>query len=89
MPRYKVVKIHGDLSQVANYLNDVAAKEGWVLVAIDPYNDRIEILLKSIKVATQAQKKTKRGCPDCYGSGGKKIDPCKKCEGTGRIPIQL
>ena len=27
-----------------------------------------------------------RGCTVCFGSGGKKTDPCANCKGTGRIP---
>lgn len=26
-----------------------------------------------------------RGCPSCFGSGGKRSDPCQRCNGTGRI----
>ena len=29
-------------------------------------------------------KKTK-GCKACFGSGGKPIDPCKVCGGTGKV----
>lgn len=27
-----------------------------------------------------------RGCPKCFGSGGKVGSPCKTCKGTGRVP---
>lgn len=27
-----------------------------------------------------------KGCAHCFGSGGKKKDPCKHCKGTGRVP---
>lgn len=33
---------------------------------------------------TQSSKKTK-GCKACFGSGGKPIDPCKVCGGTGKV----
>lgn len=36
-------------------------------------------------VATAATKKTK-GCKACFGSGGKPVDPCKVCGGTGKVP---
>lgn len=26
-----------------------------------------------------------KGCPSCFGSGGKKNAPCRKCNGTGRV----
>lgn len=26
-----------------------------------------------------------KGCPTCFGSGGKKNAPCKRCAGTGRV----
>lgn len=28
-----------------------------------------------------------KGCPACYGSGGKISQPCKRCHGTGKIVI--
>lgn len=28
-----------------------------------------------------------KGCPDCYGSGGKRRKPCPKCEGSGRLDV--
>lgn len=38
---------------------------------------------KQVEQAT-VSKKTK-GCKACFGSGGKPIDPCKVCSGTGRV----
>lgn len=29
-----------------------------------------------------------KGCPACFGSGGKVRTPCKKCSGTGKILVQ-
>lgn len=28
-----------------------------------------------------------RGCPDCFGSGGKRDSKCRKCKGSGKITI--
>jgi hypothetical protein len=28
------------------------------------------------------------GCKACYGSGGKQLSPCKKCNGTGKVPAE-
>jgi DnaJ-class molecular chaperone len=27
-----------------------------------------------------------KGCRTCHGSGGKQFDPCKACDGTGKVP---
>lgn len=27
------------------------------------------------------------GCRACYGSGGKRSNPCRVCRGTGKIPV--
>lgn len=39
---------------------------------------------------TSAQKhnppKTWMGCRQCFGSGGKRHDPCPVCAGTGKVP---
>jgi DnaJ-class molecular chaperone len=26
-----------------------------------------------------------KGCPTCFGSGGKRSAPCKQCNGTGKV----
>lgn len=31
---------------------------------------------------------TKKGCPKCFGSGGKIGQPCKQCKGTGKVEVQ-
>jgi DnaJ-class molecular chaperone len=36
------------------------------------------------KARPKARSQTK-GCPACYGSGGKRTTPCKRCHGTGRV----
>jgi DnaJ-class molecular chaperone len=36
--------------------------------------------------STTKPKKTEKGCRACFGSGGKRADPCKICNGTGRVP---
>lgn len=41
------------------------------------------------KAAEQADSKRfvkSKGCPSCFGSGGKKDAPCRQCEGSGRVP---
>lgn len=30
-----------------------------------------------------------KGCPKCYGSGGKSNNPCKYCRGTGKIAVPV
>ena len=35
--------------------------------------------------STPNAKKLWRGCALCYGSGGKKDNPCRVCNGTGKI----
>lgn len=30
-----------------------------------------------------------KGCPACFGSGGKKASPCETCGGTGRVYDQF
>lgn len=30
-----------------------------------------------------------KGCPACFGSGGKKASPCATCGGTGRVYDQF
>ena len=27
-----------------------------------------------------------KGCPKCFGSGGKRNQPCKYCGGSGKVP---
>lgn len=39
--------------------------------------------------AAKAHISQSKGCPDCFGSGGKKADPCKTCGGSGRIYSQF
>lgn len=34
------------------------------------------------KLIAKAQTK---GCPKCFGSGGKVAAPCKNCKGTGKV----
>lgn len=30
-----------------------------------------------------------KGCPVCYGSGGKKNIPCRNCGGSGRVTVSI
>ena len=29
-----------------------------------------------------------KGCPDCFGSGGKRRNPCPKCDGSSRLDVK-
>jgi len=46
--------------------------------------------LQAFSAALRVQfspRKDWKGCPSCFGSGGKRTDPCKNCNGTGKIKI--
>gem|GEM_PF-3974884 len=54
---------------------------------------RVKIRLGSQKRLSRVKRKHRirvrkatKGCPVCYGSGGKKRAPCQVCHGTGRVP---
>jgi len=36
-------------------------------------------------LAPPAEAERQKGCPACFGSGGKRGTPCKQCAGTGRV----
>jgi DnaJ-class molecular chaperone len=36
-------------------------------------------------IAPATEEAAQKGCPACFGSGGKRTDPCKRCDGTGRV----
>lgn len=36
--------------------------------------------------AEQVKSRQFKGCPTCFGSGGKRTAPCDACKGTGRVP---
>ncbi|HUA79386.1 MAG TPA: hypothetical protein VL997_03365 [Dyella sp.] len=36
-------------------------------------------------LAPAAEGERQKGCPACFGSGGKRDTPCKRCAGTGRV----
>jgi len=36
-------------------------------------------------LAQPAEGERQKGCPACFGSGGKRRTPCKHCAGTGRV----
>lgn len=47
-----------------------------------------EQAFKSANLFTDIQAKQPsplKGCPKCFGSGGKVADPCKNCNGTGKV----
>jgi hypothetical protein len=81
MFEYKCVKIQGDLLSVAKEMNENFSKNGWELIAVEPLEIDTDVLLKR-KIATAAKTK---GCRVCFGSGGKKSNPCVVCGGTGRV----
>jgi hypothetical protein len=35
-----------------------------------------------------AMERTTKGCPKCFGSGGKISRPCKNCNGSGKVEVQ-
>ena len=37
------------------------------------------------RIASRGFRKLK-GCPACFGSGGKRDAPCRACGGTGKVP---
>jgi DnaJ-class molecular chaperone len=36
-------------------------------------------------IAPPVEEERTKGCPACFGSGGKRNSPCHTCTGTGRV----
>lgn len=79
MFEYSCVKIQGDLLSVAKAMNENFSKNGWEIVAVEPLGTDTDVLLKR-GIFTKT-----KGCMACFGSGGKKSNPCTVCGGTGKV----
>jgi hypothetical protein len=50
-----------------------------------PTGRKMAAVLEHTEFPGPNAKKLWRGCSVCYGSGGKRDNPCKACKGTGKI----
>lgn len=67
------------------------ASEAWayaeVFASAEP-KTAIKTNAMGLSVVAAAPEQAMIGCRACYGSGGKKMRPCKVCNGTGKVSQQ-
>lgn len=53
--------------------------------------DEADLLIRALHntkptMPNEAFRGATKGCPSCFGSGGKRNNPCTNCGGSGRVP---
>lgn len=75
--------LHGQSDDVMDILEHQQCSADELRAALTNAFRRIKSLEESSK---RHETKKDRGCPKCFGSGGKRSDPCSNCNGTWRVP---
>lgn len=81
---------HKDTSSLPSIVIDTEGNEYRVVKPTVP-DPELRVRLEFIRATREpgmqpAPRKNWEGCRACYGSGGKRSNPCTVCNGTGKLP---